>query len=281
MSSMPINALPLLIENRLRHKVWWVHPVLILILLQPVRTLAYIAIGYVCFLALKDYLTMMPVHRMDRLSVLFGYLTIPLMIYWAATGQYDLYVIWVPLISFLGIMLSLWIRKKRRWIQHTIRPLLFGLTFFLFGIGHLVVLMVTPHSFGTTFMPQGDVLFLVVLVQFATLVSLIRNLFLRPFIDKNSEFSISATVVVSVLTGIFAVIVEPAFILISARFAFLLGAIAGASLFVGQSWVTELQNHLNISEQKRIYPGYGGVLLQIAGYTITAPIYFTLLLLHG
>lgn len=279
MTSMPINALPLLIENRIRHKVWWVHPVLLIILLQPIRPLAYITIGYICFLALKDYLTMLPVHRMDRLSVLVGYLTIPLMIYWAASGQYDLFVIWVPLLSFLGIMLSLWVRKKRMWIRNTVRTLFFGLMVFLFGIGHLAVLIVTPHSFGTTLMAQGDILFLVVLVQFATLVSLIRNLFLRPFIDSN-DYSFSTTIVVSILTGIFAVIVEPIFILIPARFAFLLGAIAGASLFVGQGWVTDLQNHLKIPEIKRIYPGYGGVLLQIAGYTITAPVYFTLLLLN-
>jgi phosphatidate cytidylyltransferase len=279
MTSLPINALPLFIENRLRHKVWWVHPVLLLILIQPLRPIAYITIGYICFLALKDYLTMLPTQRIDRLTVLIAYLTIPFMIYWAATDRYGIYLLWVPLVVFLSIMLSLNLRKKRILIQHTIRPLLFGLMFFLFGIGHLVVLMTTENSFGATLIPRGDMLYLVVLVQFATLVSLIRNVVLRPFID-NGAHSIPTILFITLITSLFSVIIAPLFIVIPIRLALVLGAVAGSALFAGQMWINDLQTQLGISEYKRIYPGYGGILLQIAGYTLAAPIYHTLLLLQ-
>lgn len=276
MTTLPINSLPLFIENRLRHRVWWIHPILLLVLWQPIRPFAYIIIGYLCFLALKDYLTLIPTHKMDRLSVLVAYLTIPLLIYWAATDRYGLFVMWIPLVVFFGIWLSLYLRKKSFCFQNTIRPLFWGMMIFLFGIGHLALVIVTPREVAPPLSANGNVLYLVVLVQFATFVSLLRDLFLRPFIGQ-VQITWTSAIGIGVITAIFSAIVVSSFVVTPMRFALAIGALVGTAVFAAQGLVQSLQDSLGIPMHWRTFQGHGGILIQIAGYTVSAPIYFYLL----
>ncbi|MEM7336048.1 MAG: hypothetical protein AAF490_28470 [Chloroflexota bacterium] len=276
MTTLPLHSLPLFLENRLRHRVWWMHPILLFILLQPIRPFAYITIGYLCFLALKDYLSMIPTHRMDRGSVLIAYFTIPLLIYWAATDRYGLYVIWIPLVVFLGICLSLYIRKKRFFFKDTIRPLVWGMIPFLFGLGHLVLIMVTPREVAPPLSQNGNVLYLVVLVQFAIFVSLARDLFLRPF-KGPPMFTWTSALGIGLITAVFSAIIVPLFIVLPLSYALVIGASVGTAVFTAQGFVQMLQESVRIPIHWRTVQGHGGILLQIAGYTLSAPIYFHLI----
>ncbi len=276
MTTLPIHSLPLFLENRMRHRVWWMHPILLLILIQPIRPFAYIMIGYLCFLALKDYLTLIPTQRMDRASVLISYLTIPLLIYWAATDRYGLYVTWIPLVVFLGICMLLYIRKKRFFFQDTVRPLFWGMMLFLFGVGHLVLVMVTPREVAPPLSANGNVLYLVILVQFAIFISLLRDLFLRPF-QAHYTFTWTSALTIGLITAVFSAIVVPIFIVLPTSYALAIGASVGTAVITGQGFVQVLQDNVKIPRHWRTVQGHGGILLQIAGYTLSAPIYFHLI----
>ena len=276
MTTLLTHSLPLFIENRMRHKVWWIHPILLIVLIQPIRPFAYITIGYLCFLALKDYLTLIPTHKMDRLSVLIAYLTIPLLIYWAVTDRYGLYVIWIPLVVFFGIWVSLHLQKKHFCFQDTVRPLFWGMMLFLFGIGHLAMVMVTPREVAPPLSANGNVLYLVVLVQFAIFISLLRDLFLRPFVG-HVKITWTSALGIGFITAILSAIVVSGFVVLPIQYALVIGASVGTAVFAAQGLVQSLQESLNIPLHWRTYQGHGGILIQIAGYTIAAPIYFHLM----
>lgn len=260
----------------MRHKVWWIHPILLLVLLQPIRPFAYITIGYLCFSALKDYLTLIHTHKMDRLSVLLSYLSIPLLLYWAATDRYGLYVIWIPLVLFFGIWLSLHLRGKRLFVRSTVRPLFWGMIIFLFGIGHLALVLVTPREMAPSLFPRGNVLYLVVLVQLAIFISLLRDLFLRPLVG-HTPITWTSALVIGLITAVFSVMIVSLFVVLPSRYALVIGAAVGTAVFAAQGLVQSLQDSLKVPLHWRTYQGHGGILIQIAGYTAAAPIYFHLM----
>lgn len=270
MTLLRVNSIPLFIEHRLRHKMWWVHPILLFALLQPIRPFAYITIGYICFLALKDYLTLSPSNRLDRSSVLLAYLTIPLLIYWAAKGQYQLYVVLVPLVVFLGISGLLLVRGKGSFFYDTVQPLFWGMMLFCFCMGHLAVILVSPDQMAPNLILHGEAIYLILLVQFSCFVLFIYRIF-QPAPLTTIKW---VCVGVGSLTAVFSTIIASIFIILSPEIAFSLGGVVGAAVALSQYMTHHLQNRLHIRQEDRIYPGWGGVLVQIAGYALAAPIFF-------
>ena len=76
------------------------------------------------------------------------------------------------------------------------------------------------------------------------------------------------------LTAVFSTIIATIFIILSLQVAFGLGVLVGTAVALSQYMTHHLQNRLKIDEEDRIYPGWGGVLVQIAGYALAAPLFF-------
>jgi hypothetical protein len=65
------------------------------------RTLAIVFLGFISYLALKEYLSLIPTRRIDRGLLLFAYLAIPIQFYWAAIDWYGMFVVFIPVWMFL------------------------------------------------------------------------------------------------------------------------------------------------------------------------------------
>src|SRR4029079_624311 len=65
------------------------------------RTVSIVFLGFISFLALKEYLSLIPTRRIDRGVLFFAYLSIPIHYYWAAIGWYGMFIVFIPVWMFL------------------------------------------------------------------------------------------------------------------------------------------------------------------------------------
>jgi phosphatidate cytidylyltransferase len=79
---------------------WWmIGAFTALVLLN--RTVAVVFLALISYLALKEYLSLIPTRRIDREVLLFAYLAIPIQYYWAAIDWYGMFIVFVPVWMFL------------------------------------------------------------------------------------------------------------------------------------------------------------------------------------
>jgi phosphatidate cytidylyltransferase len=60
------------------------------------KVVAVVFLAFVSYLALKEYLSLIPTRRIDRGLLLFVYLAIPIQYYWAAIDWYGMFIVFVP-----------------------------------------------------------------------------------------------------------------------------------------------------------------------------------------
>ncbi len=80
---------------------WWWMIGAFTIAIAVNRTVAIVFLAFISFLALKEYLSLIPTRRIDRELLLFAYLAIPLQYYWAAIDWYGMFIVFVPVWLFL------------------------------------------------------------------------------------------------------------------------------------------------------------------------------------
>src|SRR5215813_6628779 len=84
---------------------WWMIGAFTLCILLN-QTVAVIFLAFISYLALKEYLSLIPTRRIDRDVLLFAYLAIPLQYYWAAIDWYGMFIVFVPVWMFLFLRRS-------------------------------------------------------------------------------------------------------------------------------------------------------------------------------
>ena len=92
-------------EVRQRIRTWWFIIAIFAIAICISRTATICLMALISFLALKEFLSLIPTRRADRRVLLWAYLAIPVQYYWIATDWFDMFVIWVPVYVFLGLPL--------------------------------------------------------------------------------------------------------------------------------------------------------------------------------
>ena len=79
---------------------WWMIGAFTLAMLLN-QTVAIVFLAFISYLALKEYLSLIPTRRIDRSVLLFAYLAIPVQFYWAAIDWYGMFIVFVPVWMFL------------------------------------------------------------------------------------------------------------------------------------------------------------------------------------
>jgi phosphatidate cytidylyltransferase len=154
-------------EIRLRIRTWWIMVGLFLtaVLVHPYATTAVFLV--MSFLALKEYLTLIPTRRADRRVLLWAYLAIPIQYWWVTTGWYGMFVLWIPLYMFLLIPLRLVLVGDTRQYLRSAATIQWGLMLTVFSLSHV------PAFLFVRFRPDvvlpggaaGLILFAVVMTQ--------------------------------------------------------------------------------------------------------------------
>jgi phosphatidate cytidylyltransferase len=264
-------------ELKARISSWWVMVTVlaVAIVLSPLVSLAFL--GFVSFLALKEYFSLIPTRRADRRVLFWAYLAIPVQFYWIGIEWYGMFIIFVPVYMFLFLPLAMIVAGQTDGFLRAAGTLHWGLMTMVFAIGHAAYLLALPDEGNPAAGSAGLLLFLIFLTQFNDVAQFFwGKLFGRrkvvPTVSPNKtvEGLLGGIATTTCLAWLIAPYLTP----LATWQAPVAGLIIGFAGFVGDVTISALKRDLGVKDSGALIPGHGGVLDRIDSLTFTAPLFF-------
>ena len=264
-------------ELKARISSWWVMVTVlsVAIILSPVVSVAFL--GFVSFLALQEYFSLIPTRRADRRVLFWAYLAIPVQFYWVGIEWYGMFIIFVPVYMFLFLPLAMLVAGQTDGFLRAAGSLHWGLMTMVFAIGHAAYLLALPDDGNPAAGSAGLLLFLIFLTQFNDVAQYFwGKLFGRrkvvPSISPNKtvEGLMGGVATTTLLAWLIAPYLTP---LVSSQ-APVAGLIIGFAGFAGDVNISALKRDLGVKDSGTLIPGHGGVLDRVDSLTFTAPLFF-------
>jgi phosphatidate cytidylyltransferase len=265
-----------------RTKSWWLMAAIFTAALLVNRVAALVFLGIVSFLALKEYLSIIPTRRADRRVLFFLYLAIPIQFYWVSIGWYGMFIIFVPVYMLLFLPLPMLIIGETQGFLRAIGTLHWGLMVTVFSLSHAaytLMLPAAPNAIGEWRDPHTGaalMIYLVVLTQLNDVAQYVwGKLFGRhkiiPAVSPNKTWEgfLGGVLMTTALSATLGPWLTP----IDLRNAAILGALLGVAGFVGDVTVSALKRDLGLKDTSQFLPGHGGVLDRVDSLTYTAPLF--------
>lgn len=260
-----------------RIRFWWTITVgfLLGVILGPKFFL--ILVAFVCFLALKEFLSITPSRRADRRVLFFAYLTIPVQFYWIWIGWYGMFIIFIPVYIFLFLPLPMTLLGEPEGFLRAFSLLNWIIMTAVFSLSHLGFLLVLPDSINPTAGGLGLAFFLVLLVQVNDASQFIFGGITkdRKVISKLSASRTWSGVIGGLgLTILVAWLTAPFLTPFSSIEAVGLGLMVALVGFIGYIVFSAIKRDLDFEDRGTMTPGRGGILNRIDTLVYTAPLFF-------
>jgi phosphatidate cytidylyltransferase len=139
-------------ELQQRIRSWWVMVTVFSVALLLNRTVTLVFFAFVSFLALKEYLSIIPTRRADRRVLFWAYLAIPIQYWWIGQEWYAMFLIFIPVYMFLFLPMRTVMIGETKGFLAAIGMLQWGLMVTVFSISHIAYLLVLPVT-GTLSLP--------------------------------------------------------------------------------------------------------------------------------
>ncbi len=264
-------------ELTARVRSWWVMAGVFAAAMALSPTLSLIFLGLVSFLALKEYLSLVPTRRADRRVLFWAYLAIPVQFWWVAIGWYGMFIIFIPVYLFLLLPLRMVVIGETAGFLYAAGSLHWGLMLSVFNLSHMAYLLVLPAANNPAGGPAGLVLFLMFLTQFNDVMQYVwgKTLGRHKIIPKVSpkktwEGFLGGIATTTLLAWLLAPLLTP----LSGWEAPAAGLLIGLAGFVGDVNISALKRDLGVKDSGNLIPGHGGVLDRVDSLTFTAPLFF-------
>jgi phosphatidate cytidylyltransferase len=238
------------------------------------QTVAVIFLAFISYLALKEYLSLIPTRRIDRTVLLFAYLAIPIQFYWAAIDWYGMFIVFIPVWMFLFFPALMALRGETDGFLRAVGTLSWGLMMTVFTLSHMAMLLVSGDAASPVAGGVGLLLFLVVLTQFNDVAQYTwGKLFGRhkvtPTVSPKKTWEglvggIATTIAVAALIG-------PYLTPMDWQWSALAGAIIGIAGFLGDITISAMKRDLGVKDTGGLIPGHGGILDRVDSLTYAAP----------
>lgn len=260
-----------------RIQSWWIMITLFSLAMVLSKTVSLIFFGLISFLALKEYLSIIPTRRADRRVLFWAYLAIPIQYYWIAIEWYGMFIIFIPVFMFLYLPMRMVIIGETKNFLQAVGTLHWGLMTLVFSISHLAYLLMLPDIDGFDAGGAGLVLFLVFLTQFNDVAQYVwGKLFgkhkIVPKVSPNKTWQGFIGGVFT--TTLFAVLLSGFLTPLSIPMAMVAGLIISISGFIGDVTISALKRDIGVKDSGSLLPGHGGILDRIDSLTYTAPLFF-------
>jgi len=254
---------------------WWMISILVLCLFFGKKTSIFI-FAFISFLALKEFLSIVPLRITDRRAIFWIYLALPLQYYWAYSGWYGMFIIFIPIYVFLLIPARLMLIGNTDGFIKSAGVLHWAIMLTVYSLSHIAYIFVLPEKSplsGNT----GIVLFLLFTTQFNDVCQYLWGKMLGqhkivPQVSPNKTWEgfIGGVVSIVIISGFLAPYLTP----LSWIQGLGAGAIISVSGFIGDTVLSSVKRDLHIKDTGRLIPGHGGMLDRIDSLTYTAPLFF-------
>ncbi|MFP5402516.1 MAG: phosphatidate cytidylyltransferase [Gammaproteobacteria bacterium] len=264
-------------ELWLRMRSWWVMAGLFMLAIAVDRTWSILFFALVSFLALKEYLSIIPTRRADRRVLLWAYLAIPVQYWWVAEAWFGMFIIFIPVYLFLFIPLRMVTIGDTQGFLKAAGTLHWGLMTTVFSLSHAAFLLALPEAGNPAAGSAGLLLFLVFLTQFNDVMQFVWGKLAgrRKVIPKVSPGKTVAGFVGGVATTtLLAWLAAPYLTPLTGWQPLAAGLLIGIGGFVGDVTISAVKRDLGIKDSGSLIPGHGGILDRVDSLTYTAPLFF-------
>lgn len=264
-------------ELWLRMRSWWVMAGLFMLAIAVDRTWSILFFALVSFLALKEYLSIIPTRRADRRVLLWAYLAIPMQYGWVAEAWFGMFIIFIPVYLFLFIPLRMVTIGDTQGFLKAAGTLHWGLMTTVFSLSHAAFLLALPEAGNPAAGSAGLLLFLVFLTQFNDIMQFVWGKLAgrRKVIPKVSPGKTVAGFVGGVATTtLVAWFAAPYLTPLTGWQPLAAGLLIGIGGFVGDVTISAVKRDLGIKDSGSLIPGHGGILDRVDSLTYTAPLFF-------
>jgi phosphatidate cytidylyltransferase len=272
-------------EVKLRIRSWWVMAAVFALAMVLSRAVSLVFFAFVSFLALKEYLSLIPTRRADRGVLFWAYLAIPIQYWWIADAWYGMFIIWIPVYVFLFLPLRMVLIGETPGFLRAVGTLHWGLMTTVFSVSHVAYLLVLPvaarpSAAGLAVAGPSLVLFLVVLTQLNDVAQFLwgKSFGRHKVVPTVSPGKTVEGFVGGVVTTVaLALLLAPWLTPLTRWQALAAGLVVGVAGFIGDVVISALKRDLGIKDSGTLLPGHGGILDRIDSLTYTAPLFFHLM----
>lgn len=263
-------------ELRLRIRSWWIMVAILFLVLTFSKTTAIVFFGFLSFLTLKEFLSIVPTRQADRRVIFWAYLSIPLQYYWVSMGWYGMFIIFIPVYVFLLLPMRMILIGETQGFIHSAGVLHWAVMLTVFAISHIAYLLTLP-VLNAEAGNIGMVLFLLMMTEFNDVCQYIWGKLLgkHKIIPKVSPNKTWEGFLGGLITSIAAAGYIAPFL---TSLAFEQGLIAGGLIalagFVGDVVISAVKRDLHIKDSGSLIPGHGGILDRLDSLIYTAPLFF-------
>ncbi|MES1243856.1 MAG: phosphatidate cytidylyltransferase [Acidobacteriota bacterium] len=264
-------------ELRLRIRTWWIMVGVFTAALAISGPALLALFAFVSFLALKEYLSLIPTRRVDRSVFFWAYLTIPVQYLWIGMRWYGMFIIFIPVYAFLFLPMRMVLIGETSGFLRAAGTLHWGLMATVFSLSHMAFLFALPPRLNPHGGGPGLVLYLIFLTQFNDVA---QYLWGRTLGRHKAIPRVSPGKTVEGLLGGLATTLALAWLLAPYLTPFtpgqsiLAGLILGLGGFVGDVVISALKRDLGLKDSGTLLPGHGGILDRIDSLSYTAPLFF-------
>ena len=261
-------------ELELRVRSWWwmIGAFTLAMLLN--RTVAIVFLALISYLALKEYLSLIPTRRIDREVLLFAYLAIPIQYYWAGIDWYGMFIVFIPVWTFLFFPALMALRGETQGFLRAVGTLSWGLMMTVFTLSHMAFLLVAGDAVNPVAGGLGLLFFLVMLTQFNDVAQftwgkLLGRHKVTPTVSPKKTWEgliggIATTTLVAALIG-------PYLTPMDWQWSALAGLVIGVAGFLGDITMSAMKRDLGVKDASGLIPGHGGILDRVDSLTYAAP----------
>jgi phosphatidate cytidylyltransferase len=267
-----------------RMRSWWVMAVLVGGALLLGWQATAILFAFISFLALKEFLTLAPTRKEDRIVVLLAYLSVFVnygLIFADSLFEdsYQIYLVFVPVYGFLiAAGLMAWIGRTEGYLP-TVGIIHWGMITCVYNIGYIAYLMRVPDN-ETPAGGAGLVFFLIFITQLNDVAQYcwgkaFGKTKITPTVSPNKTWE---GAIGGWLTAALAFYwLAPYFTPLQPVHAAIMGLLIPMAGFFGDITMSAIKRDLGVKDTSHLIPGHGGVLDRLDSLTFAAPLYFHLL----
>jgi phosphatidate cytidylyltransferase len=217
-------------------------------------------IAIISFLALREYFSMVEIRLQDRLGILGAYASIPFMFHFVTIQWYGMFIISIPVYSFLAIPLLVTLGgREKEGTVYSIGVIDFGLFLLVYCMGHISYLM--------SYSVWMAALLILNVAVCDTISRLLR--------DQGKPFWVRLAgryVLPLPVTVLLAVLLSP-WTTIPRQHSAVLGALIPMLVVTGRHVGSYVEADLGVAEET-ISPGRGQILDNLKSLLLAAPIVF-------
>lgn len=272
----PTKLINELIERTLS---WWMILVGFAVTIFFSRFFATIALGFVAFVAFRELTSRLNLRLSDRRTLLWCYLTIPFQFFLAYIEWYGMFIIFIPVIMFIGLNMRSVAQGDVKGITASLGIIHWASMLTIFSLSHIAYMLALPEIPGFTAGNGAMVLWLVLITELNDVFQFTwGKLFGKHKILPSVSPNKTVEGFVGGLVSTIALGYGLSFLLpVGAEKAAILAGVMAFTGFMGDVTVSAIKRDLGIKDMGSSIPGHGGVMDRIDSLAFNSMVCFHLI----